>query len=805
MEGATSTLLHSYGLGPRGPNQSLGSELPRGPHQATQASSGPPRPEGHHHKPFFYMQPSQPFLPVQSLQWPVPMPVSYNPYYGYSSLGYGLPMMHHYQQNPYMEPPGFIVPHTHLHLMDYRRMLNSQYYQTMAYHSRRFRYQQNSTGKEMTNSEVQTEPLAAAQRPSSQNSNEPSENVSSIPTSRLLPTALVVHDEEQLSQRQEVVHSSTKGTPSNGFLIETEEVRIQCCATPVGLQLLHAHEAAEMSQSFSQDVVQCSSILQSSVLQDQRLHFPEQDCTDALQVCPDILLVGKPSADEKIPSLDQPKNQGDPVTAVVNLSSQEAAFDKAEMKNDDQNTASKNLHLKVVHLPFDPKFLDELRKMESTVWSVGQTLPPPQVESQTGTINTVNDAQTAGAEVTAPEMLILKEDVSTKIIAVSVIPTLPEVEDMVPTEDRPGNETASEGVCPLKDGPVLGGTRLSEITCMGDVAAEPNVCEINGQDHQDTSFESLPAYLPSTNWLSDFDNFYYSRKFPSAPKKQNRPHGSRGLDIRGRRKLDLEYREQPNVHKQKLDRQSLSDHECCISRSFNENLFSPYVSKTDRLCSRCLAKRRICTSPNSGRDPRSLKRKAVPFQQWNDTLLPTCEACKSHSKRRQTGKGSNTDLCGACHGHDTEGDSSGNSSCCTGQKWRAPDESKKLTDLKRPLASKQNLNQCPTPTYPKLREKNCLYDEPHHQPVAQERLHHCPHSNTLQGMDENCVIPVSLHDKWRNMDQTCLTRRLQTGKSWRNVMPNNDISKNECRSLHLNKHKNSQPQAPGTLTKDTRC
>lgn len=87
MEAATSTLQHSYGLSsPQGPNP------PHGAQQAHGSSQPPPRtsrPEEQHHKPFFYIQPSQPYVPMQSLQWPVPvpMPVSYNPFFGYPGLG----------------------------------------------------------------------------------------------------------------------------------------------------------------------------------------------------------------------------------------------------------------------------------------------------------------------------------------------------------------------------------------------------------------------------------------------------------------------------------------------------------------------------------------------------------------------------------------------------------------------------------------------------------------------------------------------------------------------------------------------
>uniref|UniRef100_A0A3Q3W0M6 Uncharacterized protein n=1 Tax=Mola mola TaxID=94237 RepID=A0A3Q3W0M6_MOLML len=274
MEAASSTVQQSYGLGPRGANLANGAQQAQGPQQP----SGAPRPEEQHHKPFFYIQPSQPYLPMQSLQWPVPVPmsVSYNPYFGYPGLGKGK----NCQPNPYMEPPGFVVPHTHLHLMDYRRMLNPQYYQTMAYHSRKFRYQHNSQTREMTSSEVQTEPLSAIQRSNTQSSSAVKASCSLLvgssdhnpgaPASQLFAPAVAVQKRDHSPAPKDMVPPSTTSTPPNGsFVIQTEEVRIECCTTPVGLQLLHSHETAEVSHSFSQDMVQRSSIRQGHMLQDK--------------------------------------------------------------------------------------------------------------------------------------------------------------------------------------------------------------------------------------------------------------------------------------------------------------------------------------------------------------------------------------------------------------------------------------------------------------------------------------------------------------------------------------------------------
>lgn len=753
-------------------------------------------------------------------------------------------MMPHYQPNPYMEPPGFVVPHTHLHLMDYRRMLNPQYYQTMAYHARRLRYQHNSPTREMTSSEVQTEPLSVTQNTSTPNSRDmesssvfpicSSSTTTNVSNSRVLSSALTV---ESSPESNDMVPSSTIRTPSNGsFVIQTEEVRIECCTTPVGLQLLHSHETAEVSRSFSQDMVQCSSILQGHVLQDEGLCLPPDQSEQALQVCPDILLVGAPSTGEHIPALEESGNQMVPV--VCSLESQEAACGEAGVMSEREQSMTKNPQLEVVHLSFDTSYLDELRKMESSVWSRDDTLVPSSESLiQNGPAESLEETLTTN-EVTSADMMLEEEAPLEDGTAMTDMPPLEE-DDLGVVSTVQDEMVVEADICPMMESPVSEEPSKPNLMCT-EMAAVSNVqhlessplgadrsqsrTETSIQDSQDTSFESLPAYLPSTNWLADFENVYYSNKLPQAPKKQTRPQG---LDVSARRrKLDLEYKEL-NIRKPKekykpkgkADRRSLSDHECCLSRSFNENIFSTRVPKKERLCSRCLTKRRTCMPASPGLDGHNLKRKAVPFQQWNDAPLPTCDACKSHTKRRLMRKDSNPDLCSPHRGHDTEGESSENSSCRKGQRWRPGDNLRKLADLKRPLACKQNLEKSPGAMYPKLREKNCVCNELQHQPVAWERLHHCTTGNAIREMDENCA--VLLQDNWRDVDQRYLMHRWQTGehtvylefspymlvhisnnivlpteKSW---MPKSDTdgSKNETRSQHLNRHKKSQPQSQG--------
>nr|XP_015811005.2 bucky ball-like [Nothobranchius furzeri] len=765
MEAATSTFHHPYGLGPGGPHPNLGAESSQRPPEPA-PGPGPPRPDGQHHKPFFYVQPPQPYLPMQGLQWPVPMamPVSYNPYYGYPGLGFGLPMMPHYQPSPYLDPPGFVVPHTHLHLMDYRRVLNPQYYQAMAYHARRFRYQHNSPSRHTTSSEVQTEPLVSAQRTSTPMPSErPDSAAHSTSTGQLLSPVSDVQKQNPSMELQKVLSPTP---PKGSFVIQTEELRIECCTTPVGLQLLH--DAADMSHSFPQGMVQHNSL----VLQDEGLHVPADQSEQELQVCPDILLVGKPSTGEVLPP-EEPRNQVVPVNVSSSLGFPELACPKSE---DTGDVSPENFYLKGVHLPFDPKYLDELRKMESTVWSAEETLiSSPELLIQNCFAN--SDDLLLSSEVVEPEMLM--DEPPTKEI-IHVI-------EMFPLEEDDLQEIVSTLESEMvSDSPKAELIGTEEVALMDRSPPEANGDQprLETNDHPDTSFESLPTYLPSSSWLSDFDHIYHSTKTPPAPRKQIRPQSCCGSDgPKRRRKLDTDHREQPATRKPKerykpkgkVDCLSFSDHDCSVSRNANENSFSPYASKKEQLCSRCL-KRRDCTS-GSGCDGRSLKRKAVPLQQWNHALLPTCEACRSHTKRPLRG-GSSPDP-----RRNTEEESSGNSSCHTSPQWRPAGDSVKSKGIgRRPAAGR-----------PKLREKNCFCGDSPRQSAAWERLRHCPHGNTIQEVDENCSTSVSLPNR---------RHRWQTAKPWSDVIPN---MMNEATSLHSFNHKTTQPQPQGTRTKDTRC
>lgn len=620
-----------------------------------------------------------------------------------------------YQSYPYMEPPSFVVPHTHLHLMDYRRMLNPQHYQTMAYQSRRFRYQHNGQTREMTNSEVQTEPPSIVKRTSTPGTTglEASSSFSvssSPPSSQLMSPAATVQKDDQSAALKDAMAPPTTRAPANGsFVIQTEELRIECCTTPVGMQLLRSHETTGVSHSFSRDLVQCGSVPQDHAM-DNAPGIPEDPSEQALRACPDILLVGTPNNGEKIPPLE------------------------GDSPRDGRCGEKSATAMSKIQLPFGPKYLDELRKMESMVWSAEETLIP---SSESLVINDYPDSyDQRPAESPRPEGPQIGVEPPSKGNSPHGPPRVvseaenPVLADTPGTKEAPAEETNSAEAA---DEPYL--LMLEDPPQLDEENQDGN--DIRILDHQDSSFESLPAYLPSASWLADFESVRYRSRFPVI---QN------SLELLSRRrKLDLECKEPtmgrlPKQRYKPKDRRSLSDHECCLRRNYYcENSFDP-GSKRDPLCTRCLTKRTVCATLNLGPESRALKRKAVPFRQRNDTPLPTCDACMRHSKKRPM-QGCCPNVSRRRPGRDAEGDSSENSSSRTGSK--CPDTGRRPPGLKRPLAPKQNLVTHPSGTYP-------------NEPPCQRCC--CPHGNAIQETDENCAV-LPLQEKWKHVDPLCYRRQ----------------------------------------------
>lgn len=676
------------------------------------------------------------------------------------------------------------MPYTHLHLMDYRRMLNPHYYQTMAVHARRFRYQHNTPAREMTSSEVQTEAVSGTPRsnPSLPHGGEASsgllvcdnnDQVKAAESSTTQSLSVNKVQEDRRVDNQDLEHSSiTRVGPKRSFVIQTEDVRMECCSTPTGLNILHSLETLELAHT-SQNMAKCSSVHEGHALQEEVLCLPTEQTEKSLQACPDVLLVGTPPCSNKIPALGESKTNMEPMSASSDMGSNLMVHKDAHVtrSKEDLNVgrSSKSVQFKVLHLPLYIEYLEELRKIESTVGSMEDTcIPSSEWLIKNGLMETALEVRKeVHMEGMAPMMEVppLLEEL---VVEMEHMVEGPAVK-IVPLIEVPVTEVVSmTDIDPTVEVTVASRSPLVDITILTEDVSQKRG-EMNYQDQQDTSFESLPAYLPSTSVLSDFGNMYYCSKVPQTLQEQHKAQSSHASEVPiGRSKLNLESKDlyvkskrERCKNRGKGDWRSLSDHECCTNRNLNENTFTPCGPKGKQICARCLAKHRIRMSVSPGLDACTSKGKGVPHQPREEAPLQTCEACKSHSKQRGMGKGSSPNVPRSYH-DETEGETSENS-CRTASKRKGLEDPRGVSDPKRPLTSKQHSEKCPIAQYPKLREKNCACETQRH-PAAWEGPRWHPHGRAFRERDEENLTMPSLQDKWKNIDPRCLAHRWQTGK-----------------------------------------
>ena len=237
------------------------------------------------------------------------------------------------------------------------------------------------------------------------------------------------------------------------------------------------------------------------------------------------------------------------------------------------------------------------------------------------------------------------------------------------------------------------------VTALSTADAIQRELELNDQSHHETSFESLPAYLPSAAWQTDLRNVLHCSEVPQAPQKHCRSQSTRLSDapIR-RRRLNLESKElhvvqRPKAEKMyktkiKVDRRSLSDNECCLRQNPSQNAFPAAAPRAERLCTRCLANRSSCQLVSPGLESTRLFKRTSPgpLQPWlQDCVLPTCDACKVRANKRLMCRGT----CGPSCQNGAAGETSENSSCRTVPKWWRPDDPRRGPNERKDAAGVQ--------------------------------------------------------------------------------------------------------------------
>ncbi|CAL8399935.1 unnamed protein product [Gadus morhua 'NCC'] len=879
MAASVSTSQHEFAHRPQGMNPSHDARRAQGPQPPGQGPSGQygspgpserDKPPPQHQKPYFYVQPSQPYVPMQSnMQWH--MPLSYNPYYGYPGLGYAMQPMNTYPMNGYMEPPGYVMPQSHLHLVDYRRMLSPQYYHTLAYQSRTLSYQHSSSNRDMISSEVQTEPLSASKKSNAaascggggrvdthngfpQGIHDCAERNNPGPA-HLLPQAQSAKTGDRLVDLKKTSPSPVGKAPQkSSFVIQTEELRIECCSTAVGLEVLRSRETQEMELAHSyaaRDLGRCGSLITPTpVLQEVARSAPKEQLDIGQQVVPDLVLVGTDSCGTTTGTLSwrEPKAQIKRTDASPDSGSrvevsggvgQKTTVEQGQKRSTDANVGcgSNDGLVKVLHMPFDLDYLDELRSMETTVWSMEETvLSSPDWMTQTTLIDSHMD--TLVEEVKDPREEDLMDVFAEEFTMEQVVPMIemPQSEEELlielgSTRDAPPVLVSA----PQPEGLASVDTRDTEVASTAHLVHDSGVSHSHSSEsvvglpgtgdsiqHESeltdqTSYESLPAFLPSTAWPTDHSNIVHLREMPQPPKKPSKSQSAHNSEEPiERRKPNKESKEAHTVQRPKaekidkanVNRRSVSDHECCLRRNLNENAFPARRPRLERLCSRCLANRSGCPTVSPGSQSVQIykRRCPTPLQPWlQGCVLPTCEACKMLARKRlMLRRGTSSDVCGSGWQDAAGGETSENGSVRRVPKWSGLDDPRRVcAESKRhQVTSRNRPEKCPLA----FGERNCACDE-HRVPGWDGRSRHAPGTgNVVQETDENGVLPVRSQEKWGGVERNN-GYKWKNEKSFTSMVFNRNMAchKDAVISQHLNIQKKSQALSQGTHRKVTRC
>lgn len=576
---------------------------------------------------------------------------------------------------PYMEAPGYILPHSQLQMVDYRRMMAPHLAPSVAYQSRRFRFQHTTpSGRVMVSSEVQTEPVCIEVCTESGRGTASSSDLSHEDASASPKEAFGTLSNRIIAGTASNVSSVA---PNSEILFQAQEVRIECSETPAGLKITRAKETTELASTG--ELLQCNmGSVQSAEDVVLRCYQPQpfgdnkkkvnsdvlNHTDEYLLACPDILMMGTSSC----------TLEGSDGTQVEGMEMDSPTVQRdSSLINGDICMSSKNVQFKILHLPFNLQCLDELRQMEASVWSVESLVP----------------------YVPSCEWMMQNSLLTTQ--KQSLTPVL-EVPSEVPIETNKS-------------------TAVTVITPQEQV----QVIELDGHDSM-TSLESLPPYINAASWLADLSNVY--NKQPSKVQQQidNERTWSEGkkCELKVSEDTEVQSSASPNSgsaqFKEPISRRrgqtaglGLSTQHNCLVKSRLGMTISP--EHKVRICKSCQIKQRtgsISGSPDSTAS--SVRRHKAAHLKGEKTKVNLCALCSCDAEKARC-KTAALDIPGLQNVDDetTEWEVSENCSypavgpkSSTGNGQMA----KKLYNTER-VTSGRHSEKCTMARQSKLREQNC--------------------------------------------------------------------------------------------------
>ncbi|KAI4885274.1 hypothetical protein NFI96_013682, partial [Prochilodus magdalenae] len=720
--------------------------------------------------PFFCVPPSQPYLPYQ---WPMPVP--YVPYGGFPGMGYGM-VVPPFPPASYMEPPGYMLPHAQLHMTDYRRMMAPHPAPAMAYQARRFRYQHTTpSGRVMVSSEVQTDPVGTASpqrdRSGATSSHTSSDSGKSLGCSSNLSSPIPHADASVCPEEAcgtDTVGGASKvpsAVPNSEILYQAEEVRIECSGTRAGLKIIHAKETTELASSG--ELLQCNMgtvhstedvvlrCYQPLPFGENKPREPSDDLDHSdeqyLPGCPDILMTGvcpsSGSLEESDGAPAEPVNSTEIHTVAVQ-------GDPGLVKCEDGLCgSSKNVHFKILRLPFDLHCLDELRQMEASVWSVESLVP-----------------YVPSTEWMLQNGLLTPQKPS--------LATVMEVPSEVALE---APQTAAEAAS----------------TPQENLQAE-RMIELDGQDSM-TSLESLPPYLPAASWLADFSNVYYSKLSSNAQQQPGNlstwPEGQLGDKSEVKQDANMQssvspksgpvqFKEPRSRHRSRTVGLSPSKLDACPVMSRSGMPHSP--EHKVRICKSCMMKQKagnLSASPSPKANCGKRHRVAHSHLTGDKTKVHLCAVCMCDPEKISRCKASVDD-------ETTEGEVSENSLYPSGgPKKRAADGQKRMHNDSQKVPAGRHAEKCPMARQSKLREKNCSCEDPKGvsgSTKVWDSNGHSQHDATLEKNEINMALYAT--ERWRGTEERFISQKQE--KLWRGGTQVSDTeSTKSAGKIRTHKHK----------------
>lgn len=576
----------------------------------------------------------------------------------------------------YVEAPGYILPHTQLHMVDYRRMTTPHLAPAMAYQARRFRYQHTApSGRVMVSSEVQTEPVCTDSRQQScsvvtstqsscksgstdsgggvLSSTRPNEDAAACPETGCT----------MLSGKMAEETARVASVQNGGILFQAEEVRIECSGSPSAVKIIHSKETTELASNVDGELLQCNMGSAEDVVlrcfqpvpfeDDERKNV--KDLSHLEDPCPDIVMVSCPSNGSMSTIEGSLVAAVEPVNSTLVVQGEPSLVSAQDICGD-----PKNIHFKILRLPLD---LDELQQMEASVWSVESLMP--YVPSSEWMIQ--NGLMTPGK----PSLATVME-----------VPTKSPLQLNQSPADKPPSL--------LQAGSVI---------------------ELDGQESM-TSLESLPPYLPSASRLADFGNAYYN-SLSSAVQKSNPDNGAKEQPETHQDKVQSgpqspnaapkELKEETTNQSVMISGVGVSDQERCVPPLFPD---SPLKHKV-RMCKICSVKRGadICSgSPSSKSGCMKRYKVSHAYLTGDKGNVPLCATCmrdpekKARCKVAAVTANSESNMKNEVS-EVSENDVQPSKKC-----------SKKLYNIQSP-PSRKHLEKCPMSHQSRLREQNCLCED----------------------------------------------------------------------------------------------